>query len=225
MTTKDIITEKREIQNFSNIIVKEHQEAEIIITQGRREALTIEAPKDIIARIESYVKAGTLIIKTKGTLLQKMQDALTSGISRKQIKYIIQVRKLSNMELTGLIHANISNLKAKNLSVKFNGAGKVQFENLNSKFLSVTLLNIGEMILSGKAKEQIVTINGSGVYDASELVSQITKVDVKGIGKGIIWTKKHLDVSIKGIGKVSYFGSPEVKSTIAPVATLEHLEK
>ncbi len=68
-------------------------------------------------------------------------------------------------------------------------------------------------------------ITGSGKYDADDLESQIAKITVKGVGIATLWAIQELNVKLRGVGKVSYYGNPRVKSDIAPVGSFIHLGK
>ena len=164
-----------------------------------------------------------LQINTSGSLVQKIQDAFAAGLSRKKVRYLLTIKQLFNLELYGLLKAKIGPLNTANLALKFNGAGEASFESIQTDILDVKLANVGTVSLVGKANEQFVTITGSGSYYAPNLASQKTKVDVKGIGSATVWAIKDLEIIVTGVGTVSYYGTPQVKSKIAPVGSLNHL--
>ncbi|NHJ47426.1 MAG: DUF2807 domain-containing protein [Asgard group archaeon] len=225
MSTSEVISEKREVKNFSKVVLKEHHEGELYITFGRKEGLTIEAPEDIITRIETSVSDDTLTIKTTGTVLEKIGDAIRTTLTRKVIKYHLIVRDLQSLDITGIIKAEIEPLRARQFFVKFNGVGTIKFNSLDVDLLEAKLTNVGNIELNGKAYEQNVDITGSGKYDADDLESQIAKITMKGIGIATLWAIQELNVKLRGVGKVSYYGNPRVKSDIAPVGSFIHLGK
>ncbi|NHK30258.1 MAG: DUF2807 domain-containing protein [Asgard group archaeon] len=223
MSSNEIISEKREVRNFNKVVLKEHHEGELYITFGKHESLTIEAPADILKRIESSVDQDTLTIKTTGTVLEKIGDALKTSISRKIIKYHLTAKQLNSLDVNGLIKAEIEPIITKEFFVRFNGAGTIKFKSLDVNLLETKLTNVGNIKLNGKAYEQIVTITGSGKYEAPNLESQVAKIIVKGVGIATLWAIQKLDVTLRGVGKVSYYGNPRIKSNIAPVGSFIHL--
>jgi hypothetical protein len=225
MSSNEIISEKREIKNFTKVVLREHHEGVLQVVFGKKEGLTIEAPADILKRIETAVDDGTLTIKTKGTILEKIGDALKTSITRKVIKYYITVRDLESLEIYGLIKAEVEPVRTKKFFVRFNGAGTIKFNSLDVNLLDVKLTNVGKLVLDGKAYEQIVEITGSGNYDAPNLESQIVKITLKGVGVAKLWAIQELNVKLRGVGKISYYGNPRVKSDIAPVGSFVHLGK
>ncbi|MBD3190818.1 MAG: hypothetical protein GF308_09250 [Candidatus Heimdallarchaeota archaeon] len=225
MSSKEIIAEKRDVSDFTQVIIKEHHEGELIIEQGRRESLTIEAPRDIMSRISTKVEDGKLFITTSGSFVQKVQDFFDTSLSRGKIKYILSVKRLFNLEITGIMYATIGSLKTRNLAIKFNGAGRVNFDSITTDILDVRLTNVGSINLVGNVNEQLVTITGSGSYQAPDLLSKKAKIVMKGVGSATVWVEETLDVEVVGVGTVSYYGSPQVRSKIAPVGNLKHLGK
>lgn len=223
MSSKEIISEKREVKNFNKVVFKEHHEGELYITFGKHEGLTIEAPVDIMKRIQTSVDNDTLTIKTVGTILEKIGDAFKTSLTRKIIKYHLTVKQLDSLDISGLIKAEIEPIRAKQFFIKFNGAGTIKFKSIDVNLLEVKLTNVGNIELNGRAYEQIITITGSGKYDAPNLESQVAKVMVKGVGIATLWAIQKLDVTLRGVGKVSYFGNPRVKSDITPVGSFIHL--
>ena len=117
MSKNEVISEKRDVKYFNKIVLKEHHEGELYITIGKREGLTIEAPEDIITRIESSVKDDTLTIKTTGTILEKIGDAFRTSLTRKVIKYHITVRELQSLDVAGLIKAEVDQIRTKTFFV------------------------------------------------------------------------------------------------------------
>lgn len=225
MSSKEIIAEKRAVSDFTQVIIKEHHEGELIITQGKRESLTIEAPQDIMGRIVTKVEDGKLFISTSGSFVQKVQDFVDTSLSKEKIKYTLSVKRLFNLEIMGIMYATIGSLKTRNLAIKFNGAGRVNFDSITTDILDIRLANVGSMNLAGKVNEQIVKITGSGSYQAPDLLSKVATIIMKGVGSATIWVEDNLDVQVVGVGTVSYYGSPQVKSNIAPVGNLKHLGK
>ncbi|NHJ40083.1 MAG: DUF2807 domain-containing protein [Asgard group archaeon] len=225
MSTNEIIAEKRDVKDFNKVVLKEHHEGELFITFGKNEGLTIEAPTDILKRIETSIDKDTLTIKTAGTLLEKIGDAFKTSVTRKVIKYHLTVKQLDSLDITGLIKAEIDPIRTKRFFVRFNGAGTIKFKSIDVNLLEAKLTNVGNIELTGKAYEQIITITGSGKYDAPNLESQIANITVKGVGIATLWAIQKLDVTLRGIGKVSYYGDPKIKSNIAPVGSFIHLGK
>lgn len=86
---------------------------DLVISSGEKEMLTIQGPEKLVNRIETRVNDGTLIISVKGSLVDKIKDALTTSLTRKKITYHLSVRQLEGMDLCGLIRLDTNGLKSK----------------------------------------------------------------------------------------------------------------
>jgi hypothetical protein len=65
-----------------------------------------------------------------------------------------------------------------------------------------------------RATEQTVTIYGAATYEAGELKSQRVKATLHGVGSATVWAVEELDATIRGVGEVSYYGSPTVRQLV-----------
>jgi hypothetical protein len=66
------------------------------------------------------------------------------------------------------------------------------------------------MQLAGQAERQVVSLPGSGNYEAGGLESQSAEVTLAGSGNVTVWVREALDVRLSGSGTVNYFGTPTV---------------
>ena len=87
---------------------------DLFISSGEQEQLTITGPANLVGRIRTRVEDNTLIIRLGGTLVDKIQDTLTTSLSRKKITYHLMVKQLEGIELCGLIRLDTSELKSRN---------------------------------------------------------------------------------------------------------------
>ena len=86
---------------------------DLFISSGEKEVLTIQGPARLINRIDTTVNDDTLVISVRGSLLDKINDALTTSLTRKKISYHLSVRQLEGIDLCGLIRLDTSGLKSK----------------------------------------------------------------------------------------------------------------
>ncbi|HUT80111.1 MAG TPA: head GIN domain-containing protein [Candidatus Bathyarchaeia archaeon] len=225
MSTKNLVTEKRDVSDFDYLEIREHHEGELTISLGEKESLAIEAPVDMIDRIETTVHDHKLFIKTGGNIINQIGDSFRTSLTRRKIKYILTVKELIGVEISGILKANINDIKSNYFILKFNGVGTIKINSLKARFLDVKLSNLGKIEINGRVEEQKVTIKGSSNYQAQDLLCEKSKIDLNGIGKAIIWVTEELDVSIRGVGSVSYYGAPRIKSHVTPMASLLGLGK
>lgn len=178
--------ESREVSGFS--AVRMHGVGELVITQGEREALTIEGDDHILPLIESSVAGGTLSLGPKrGNRIKNMT----------RLVFTLTVTELALITLDGDATITISDLNTDALTVNLRGAGSFK--------------------ISGEALSQTVNIQGAGSYDGREFPTSRATVDIKGSGNVVVQAGDSLNINISGVGDVVYYGSPTVTRKITGV--------
>jgi hypothetical protein len=214
-------TEKREVGHFERVVLEEY--GELILTQGTQPSITIEADDDVLSRIETTVKDGTLTIGIGGTWWDKLGMALNDVLSGRKIVYQLTVVDLSGVTVNGAGRVKCSELRSDRLAVRVAGAGEVTIGSLSTGQLGVELPGAGRIQLAGQASEQRVAISGAGTYRAPQLESQTAQVKLTGLGSATVWAVQELDVTIQGLGNVEYYGTPAVTQKITGVGRLTSL--
>lgn len=239
----NVITEKRDVQNFDRVDLKGI--GNLTITQGNEESLTITADENLMQYITSKVVNGTLEIG--------MEPNISLTPSRK-IEYKLEVKSVSGIQLSGFGNIESESLSGKDLEVilsgsgdinigtiegdsllvrlsgfgnfhsksiksktptiEITGSGDINVEELEADDLAVKISGFGNAILAGKVLTQDVQILGSGDYEAENLESNSAVVKITGFGNPTVSVKDELNVTITGSGNLEYFGSPRVTQTI-----------
>lgn len=184
------ISETREISGVDS--VKLEGLGELIITMGNEESLIIEGDDNIVEKITSEVKGGTLVIS---------QERKTFGFRIK-----------SDL----IFHVTLTQLD----KVTVDGAGSVMLNDLNSA-IELELNGAGGIEANGTVDSQKITINGVGNYDAKELISKQAELTIDGAGSARVHATQSLDVQINGAGSVTYSGEPEVTQEINGVGSVK----
>ena len=212
MSDEEIITTKLTLSSFDKVIISELQEADLTIIQGDREELIIKGLAEIVNSISTNVVNSTLTIKMEGTIWKKLKESIKSSIDRVPTKYTLYVKNLTSLEINGVIRTSCDGLNTSTLTLKQKTVGKTTFKNLQTESLAVSVMNVGKIKMEGKATEQYVNIKGTSEYDASNLESARSEITLNGVGEAFLWVKNTLQITINGIGTVSYYGSPTVNS-------------
>jgi hypothetical protein len=112
LSAKQIVTLSRELQEFNRLELCDPANwVELVITSGDKESLTIQAPAELIPRIKTQVRHGTLVINLGGTILEKILDALTTSLTRQKVTYHLTVCRLDEIFLCGLISLDTQELE------------------------------------------------------------------------------------------------------------------
>jgi hypothetical protein len=177
-------TESRSVANFAAVDLK--CVGKVVITQSGKEALSVTAEDNLLPLLQTQVVDGTL------------QIDLASGVDlkpTKSIEFDIDVKKLTNLTVSG--------------------AGSIQANQIAGKELTVALPGAGSVVLSGKVTDLHMTLEGAGNLDAAQLKTDEATVDNSGVGRVVVNADKRLKVSLSGVGSVEYIGSPQLEKEVS----------
>jgi hypothetical protein len=231
-----LITESREVSDFDRVEFALF--GELTLTQGETESLTIEAEDNVMAKIQSEVKNGTLLIGLDTGLSDSIEPT-------KPIKFDLTVKELVGLSLSGSGNINSANLNTEEMDFTVSGSGRIEVANLAAEDVQLELsgsaqLAIGtlraekleadlggssEVELAGQVSEQKITVSGSVEYRAVELEIQNVQVELNGGGQVTVWASQTLDVEISGSGQVNYVGTPTVTEDISGSGSITPLNQ
>jgi len=223
MSTYEVISEPREVSGFERVALRcPAGEAILIITQGAKEALTVQARRKIVNRIKTEVKGGQLTITTGGIWSDKLGDMLQTSLTRPQITFCLTVSKLVDLQITGFAGVRLDGLDTERLALTFSGAGSARIGALTADLLEVDLRWAGHVEVAGRVTEQRVQVS-MGTYSAPKLESKRAQVTLRGAGYATVWAADTLDLNVHGPGGVAYYGAPTIRRSLSPVARVTRL--
>jgi hypothetical protein len=221
MTAGNLVAESRDVSNFDRVTLRDY--GELVIAQGEQESLTIETDRDILSKIETEVRNGSLLIRIGGSWLDKLGHGPSTSLTRPWISYSLTVKKLTSLEICGAVRVSASDVESHRLALKSSGVNDVSIESLTAQLLTVDLCGAGRINLTGQVAEQRITIDGMGNYSAPKLESKRAVVRLRGAGQATVWAVKDLDVTMRGLGSVEYYGTPTVKKNVSPLGSVTSL--
>jgi hypothetical protein len=196
----NIISENRNVSGFDHLELSGG--GDVTIIQDGTEALTVETDDNVMQYVTSRVLGGTLSIKLD---FPQLRSVIPSRLS-----LTLHVKDLSGISTSGSWKVMAASFKSATLDIATSGSGKVTIYNLIADKLTVDISGSGAMDLAGQVNSQEVTISGSGIYQASDLQTRDTRVEVSGSGNVTTWSTGNLEASLSGMGTISYYGSPNV---------------
>jgi hypothetical protein len=207
----NVITEERTIADFDSISVSAG--INLFIEQGDDEALTIEAEDNIVPRISTDVRNGRLEIRFKAATL--------GGLNlRKPVNVYVTAVDIDEIEVSSGADVETDELKTDKLSLDLSsGSGADVIVDVND--LDISLSSGSNLKIKGKATNQEVDLSSGVSYDAEDLESKITWLDVSSGSDATVWVTEKLDVSISSGGSVWYKGSPEIVSDISSGGSMQ----
>jgi len=164
---------------------------ELSIRQTGTESLRIEADANVLPLLTSTVADGRLTLGVQpGTSFQTSEG----------IRFILTVKSLDALTLSG--------------------AGSATGSDLATSALRVTMSGTGSVTLQGRADSLNLSLSGTGAFDGSQLADKTAKVVVGGTGRAVVNASDALDATVSGVGSVEYLGDPKVTSHITGVGTI-----
>lgn len=182
--TAALTSEDRPIASITGLELATSGQVEI--TNGATQALSIEAPADVLPVLTSEVTGGVLRLSVKERTVLRNTD---------RIHYKLTVPTLERIVVTGAGDVNHPDLKGSAITVEIDGSGDV--------------------VLKGTVDEQTVKISGSGTYTAPDLATKTGEITIDGSGDADVRVADTLKVDVSGSGDVTYHGSPTLDKDIA----------
>lgn len=183
-----IISESRSVSAFTSI--SSSLPANIVISQGSEQNLTIETHGNVLGIIESKVVNGELQLRLKENLrhLDRLDIYITAS-------------NYENLRLSGASRLETEGCLALNqLEVHLSGATSVE--------------------LCGMADKLEIHLSGAGIFNGYDMMAQTIDASVSGASHVQVNASQLLDVSISGAASVRYKGNPQINSRISGAGSL-----
>ena len=193
--TKDISVKSFDELNASGVF-------NLLLSQGDKESLKIEADDNLL---------DLFIIENEGSTLTIKMKKNSNFNSKKQLKVYVTFKTLKSMDL-GMVGGTSSDEKLKfaDLKLKNQSVGSVSL-NMTLQTLNMENQSVGSVKLEGSAESAIVKNNSVGSINAGNFVVQKMDIENNGVGSATVNAEKELKYSDSFLGKVSNRGNATVK--------------
>ena len=209
-----IITQTRNVQDFTKIRLS--YPAQVFISQGETESLTIEADDNVAAAIRTQVVNGVLDISN-------LHDHLMTISPTQTPKITIVVKNLAELDFESAGEIQLDGLKTDALKMLMNGAGSVKLDNVQLSSLDCNLNGVGSVQASGAADTINVRVQGLGSFNGGDLHSQAAIVNLSGMGSATVWADNNLNADVSGMGSVNYYGNAQVSKTVEGLGSVKFI--
>lgn len=195
-----VVTESRSVADFEAIASS--ASIDIVVRQGAKEALQIEADDNLLPLIESVVET-----TAQGRTLVLRFKRGENVSHRKPVRAVIDVVKLTSISTSGSGDIAIETLKTPSLRLSIAGSSDTRIAGLATDSFELRISGSGDVVAAGSAKQVKVGIAGSGDADLAGLIADDVHVRIAGSGDAKVTANKSLDVSVAGSGDVTYGGN------------------
>lgn len=198
----NVVTRDVAVQSFDEL--RASGVFNVVLTQGNKEAVKIEAEDNLQQLFEVRNEGSKLVVGMK-------KDSHFSN--KKKMTVYVTFKNLKGMDLKMV--GNVSsdgNLSFGDLALDNKSVGSVNLA-LNAKKLDIKNKSVGNLKLAGKADNAVIKSNGVGSIKASELVVQTMDIDNDGVGSAEVNAAKELKVRESFLGRVKNAGSATARRT------------
>lgn len=200
-----VVSEDRTTPSFHQISL--NIPADVYISQGLDEGITIEAQDNVLDVIDTRVRNNELDLKFENGVVVKRFEP---------IKVYITTANLSEIRISGSGDVyNDTPIVTDELNIRISGSGFVDLKNIDTHILDARISGSGKVYLSGICDDEILRISGSGNIHTFGLISETADINISGSGKTEITALDYLHAEISGSGNVYYKGHPTVESHIS----------
>lgn len=210
-----VIAEGRPVSGFDRVSLRDI--GLVILTQGDRNALTVETDDNLLPFVGTEVRDGTLVLSF-GDETGKVSLKTSHGL-----KYYLTVQEIAGLEVADSGNLQAVSLEVDHLEIVVRDSGDLEVDWLEARTLEARISDSGDARLAGQVQTQDVTVRDSGDYVAGNLHSQADTAVVSDSGEATLRTSEMLDVTISDSGDVNYYGHPRIRQRITASAKLTSL--
>ncbi|HSL43489.1 MAG TPA: DUF2807 domain-containing protein [Anaerolineales bacterium] len=210
----NVVSEMRDVSDFRAIEIS--YPAQVLVKQGSKESLEIEAEDNLMPNLKTQVRNGTLEIFYR-------REGNKHVNPTKTVKITIVVKDVDDVDFSSAGELIIEAVETDSLDVSLSGAGNVELDDIQVKSLQVDLSGAGSATASGVADDLDLVISGFGDFSGGDLHSKDARVNISGAGSATVWADDDLNAQVSGAGSVSYYGSAAVTRQISGVGGVNHI--
>ncbi len=239
----ETVARSYDIKNVSEVVVGDG--GQIQITQGDSESLRVEAAADVIDKVKVDLSGNRLSLGIKrgsgnGGLLNFFFN------QSDKVHYILQVKSLKYLGLSGASHANLGNWKDKDMAVSVSGAGEANFASLsvedlfvdlsgasNSNIQSVSakklkfeLSGAANANIKGQSQATFLQVGCSGASNFRGKLLTVGQADANASGASNIEVNatEFLKAIASGASNVRYLGQPRLESNSSGASNINSIK-
>jgi hypothetical protein len=230
-----IVAQERTLGGFT--AVEMAGQGDVHIETGGEQKIVIEADDNILPLIETQVRDGTLVIRTKERIDLHPSRTIRCNVTLKELDSIVlsgagdidaPAVKADRFAATiqGAGDLRIATLDAPTVELRIGGAGDIEIDDLDTDSLTALISGAGDVrFAGGDAKSAHVTITGLGNWEAEHLVTGEATVKITGVGDATVHARDRLTAEVTGVGKVKYLGDPIVEKRVTGLGGVGKIER
>ncbi len=186
---------EKNVGDFTELKVYDLIEVELVKSNENKAIITGENKDDVI-------------INNKNGLL-KIKMNLGEVFDGNKTKVVLHYTTLDIIDVNeGAKVLSDDTIKQFEIDLKAQEGGKINVP-INVTYTNIKADTGGDITVTGNSKSQNISITTGGIYNASELKTDKTEVNIKAAGEAYVNASKLVDVKIRAGGDVFIYGDPE----------------
>ncbi len=192
VTCKGPVQEKLlDLKDFDKIVMNGH--ADVVISQRETFSVKVSANEEVFDYLDFHVDNGTLILETKDHVnlraetfdvtvtLPVLKDISIQGAGDVDLKGGYYAAEPLALTLNGAGDIEFRDIQVPSLSITINGAGDIEAKGIDVNELSISVNGAGDVEVTGKADKARFSVAGAGDIDALGLDVQDVETHKSGI--------------------------------------------
>lgn len=196
-----MVIDTYQVSNFDGIQIDVN--AHVNIYQANEFKLEIQGQRNILDILDVSIINNVLVIRYDKEVVR--HERMQIEICVPNLRLISSFGSADIRMMTPLVTSH--------LALDVFGSGSFTVNGLSAYLVNSRIQGSGNINLKGTAKIQSVNINGSGNYNAYDLITEESNINVFGSGHTYIYVSKSLDASIYGSGNIYFKGDPPYNRT------------
>lgn len=194
---KNVVKKERNIGNFTGVSTS--SAIDVILSQGDKTEVVVEADENLHEYILTEVRNGTLHIYTENVNIREAKEKRVL-ITMKEINFI---GSSSAGDVLG-----ISPIKTGKLKMTASSAGDIKVE-IYAEEIDANASSSGDLTLSGEADLLEARLSSAGDLNAYNLKVKEADVSVSSAGDADIWVTEKITARASSAGDINYKGDPK----------------
>jgi hypothetical protein len=174
----------------------------VVITRGDTAALRSEGPPEALARYETVVEDGRLVIRPRA----QFQGGF-GWPRRSAVTFYVTLPRLNALSQDGRGDIRVDRIEGESFIGTITGSGELSIAAMQVGEADFIIQGSGELSVAGSARESRVSIAGSGDVHANGLQSERAEVSIAGSGDVALTVDDEAEIRIMGSGDVDIAGA------------------
>jgi hypothetical protein len=191
----NVVKQTRELSSFTALEVG--GAFHIVLKQGDKESVVVEADENLIEFIVTEVRGKSLVIKTS----EEIHDS-------KVLNIYLTFKTLDEMEVSGACKLSSEDkLSFSELELECSGASDIILK-MTATDLNLDLSGASQINLFGSANTVNLDLSGASDLEAFELEVDKYSADISGASSAEIFVRTELTSDVSGAASLKYKGDP-----------------